>query len=252
MTKKLTFHEIFRYSRTVNGHKGLLAALTFPVNGPRHQLLAYAAFAGYQYRPICPGYLANLGIEVGHGIAVANHAMKALLRRSQAQCGQLLTQQAISQNPPDTEHQVLQVQWFGQEIIGSGFESLHGLADGPEPRDHNTGWWGVLPLERLKKLQPSHTRQTQVADHQIHCLSPHHAQPLLRGHFAEHLVACVGYFIQQQLREALVILHQQNTVLAGIKITHGRLPPALSAAPPEKVLRQGHSVPLQWSHRAPL
>ena len=87
VTEQFTFHEAFRYGRTVDGHHGTVLAFALPVNPLGNQFLAGTALSSNQYSAVETGHFQGHGENCLHGRALAHHVAEREITADPADAG---------------------------------------------------------------------------------------------------------------------------------------------------------------------
>jgi hypothetical protein len=127
MAEELALKQAVGHGRAVHGHERSRLARTAFVQGARHQLLARAALARHQHGGIGlgdgvddmaqPATLGRFAEDVGKRRRGGHHL---------AQPADLLTKLAGLASAVGRHHELLDLEWLGDEIVGPGANGRDG------------------------------------------------------------------------------------------------------------------------------
>ncbi|MCY1399741.1 hypothetical protein D9M71_148040 [compost metagenome] len=163
MAEKFAFHQLGRNRAAVDRHEGRFAARPLFVDQARHQFLATTGFAADVDRRLAARQLGDLVAHQAHRRRIAQQAIVD---------GRFLgVGGAQAQGGADQFAQTAEVDRFGHEIEGAGFQGVDGGVQAAEGGDHGHRHLRVALLDMLDQLQPGAVGQAHVGQAQVEWLA---------------------------------------------------------------------------------
>src|SRR5690348_1644882 len=208
MTEKLAFQQVFGEPGTVDCDKGLEPPITPIVNRSGEEFLAGTAFAEQENGGPRRGGFARFRQNLAHRFAVAGDEPMATAKFLGIE---LHVRSELGTFEIFTHHQgeVFGVKWFGDEIIGTGFDRLHSEIDGPVSGDHYDRKIILGLADRLQNLDPVHSRHEVVEQHQVRRDLVHLAQGGRTGFGPDNRVTQIAQLLFEKIQVKRFVIHYQ-------------------------------------------
>ena len=168
VAEQFAFQQILRDGRAVDRQKSLRMALAVMIYGPRHQLLARAAFPRDQRRRVASGQLPDDLENRLHSFAPPDDPQVVILRFQQRLVGNHPAH--VPGRLEGVEHDLLEarhVEGFEQVIVSPQLHRLDGRLRRAVGRHHDDHLLGVHLAQPAKSVQAAHAAHPHVHDHQV-------------------------------------------------------------------------------------
>jgi len=168
VAEELRLQEGLRDGGAVDLHKGPLPAGAVEVDGPGDHLLARSRFAGDEDCGLRRGDLGYRFQEPHHGRGVADEvpAVEAA-PQTFLQEGVFLPEAAVFHGPLHLQAQLVEIERFGQIVVGPFLDGLHGSLHGGEGRHDHHGNGGIDLLDTDQGLQAGDLQHPDIHEDQI-------------------------------------------------------------------------------------
>jgi len=219
--EQFAFDQLFGNGGAVDGNKLPIFPLAMCMNATRYQLLAHAAFTGYQHGEVIAGEQPHQFENLLHGGATADQLIAGGCSICSGglctiRCGGRLrsVQGALQQGA-----YLWQLDWFAQVIESTRVHGFHCGVDGAVGRHHNNRQLRVAAVDICEGRQAAHVRHLHVHEYHFRPFLFHQLQRLLAGGCNQRRVPFAAQQFAERFANSMFIVGNQDFCHRGTRKT---------------------------------